>query len=120
MSTEPPMAETAPARTIGGCVSGICSMATREVLSELAAAYARQTGQRVAVESVGGVDAIRRVEEGEAFDFVVLAARAIDKLGAAGRIDPATRIDIARSGVASSCSLVKSEPGRSYRFQRER
>ena len=37
-------------------------------------------------ESVGGVDAAKRVQAGEAFDVVVLAADAIDKLIAAGHV----------------------------------
>ena len=59
-------------------------MATRQVLAELLAAYEQQTGQRAAIEAVGGVDAAKRVQAGEAFDVVVLASDAIDKLIAAG------------------------------------
>ncbi|MGX7002227.1 substrate-binding domain-containing protein [Caballeronia sp. KNU42] len=81
-------------------ITGISSMATRQVLAELAAAYERRSGQQVAIESVGGVAAARRVEEGELFDIVVLAADAIDRLAAAGRVDPGSRVDLARSGVA--------------------
>lgn len=82
------------------CLTGITSMATRHVLAELAASFERRTGQRVALESVGGVDAVRRIEAGDAFDFVVLAAQAIDRLAVSGRIDPRSRVDIARSPIA--------------------
>ncbi len=75
-------------------------MATRGLLVELALAYEKTAGRRIAVESVGGVDAVRRVEAGEPFDFVVLAADAIDKLAAAGHVDPASRTAVVRSGVA--------------------
>jgi molybdate transport system substrate-binding protein len=54
----------------------------------------------VAIESVGGVDAARRVMAGEAFDVVVLAADAIDKLEAAGRIVAGSKVDLVTSGVA--------------------
>ncbi len=81
-------------------ITGISSMATRQVLAELVAAYERRSGQQVAIESVGGVAAARRVEDGEPFDIVVLAADAIDRLAAAGRVDPDSRVDFARSGVA--------------------
>lgn len=81
-------------------ITGISSMATRQVLAELAAAYERRSGQQVAIESAGGVAAARRVEEGELLDIVVLAADAIDRLAAAGRVDPGSRVDLARSGVA--------------------
>jgi molybdate transport system substrate-binding protein len=84
----------------GEQISGISSMATRDVLAELADVYQRRSSRPVAIVSVGGVDAVRRVQDGEPFDFVVLASDAIDRLGAAGCIDPGSRIDLARSGVA--------------------
>ena len=75
-------------------------MATRQVLNDLARAYGQRSGQSVAIESVGGVDAARRVAAGEPFDFVVLAADAIDKLIASGQVIAGTRVDIVDSGVA--------------------
>lgn len=80
-------------------ITGISSMATRPLLAELGAAYAARAGVEVAIESVGGVDAARRVAAGEAFDVVVLASDAIDKLAAAGRT-AGPRIDLVTSGVA--------------------
>lgn len=77
----------------------VSSMATRELLAALTAQYARISGQPVTAEAAGGVDVARRVSAGEAVDVVVLAANAIDKLIAEGRITGA-RVDLARSGVA--------------------
>ena len=94
----------------GAPITGISSMATRRVLAELADAYARTTGQRVTIESIGGVDAARRVRDGEAFDFVVLAAHAIESLAAAGRVDPDSRVDVARSGVAIAVAAGARRP----------
>src|SRR6266550_1237548 len=84
----------------GNRLTGISSMAMRQVLAELAEAYERQSGQAVAIVSVGGVDAARRVYEGEAFDFVVLAADAMEQLAAGGRVHPWSTTGIARSAVA--------------------
>lgn len=78
----------------------ISSMATRQVLADLASLFQQGSGQRVSIESVGGVDAARRVQSGEAFDVVVLASEAIDRLIGAGRIVAGSRVDVARSGVA--------------------
>ena len=91
-------------------ITGISSMATRQVLAELVTAYERRSGRQVAIESVGGVAAVRRVEEGEPFDIVVLAADAIDRLAAAGRVDPDSRVDLARSGVAVAVASGASRP----------
>jgi molybdate transport system substrate-binding protein len=75
-------------------------MATRQVLADLAAAYERQTGRTVAIESVGGVHAAKRVQAGEPFDVVILASDAIDKLVAGGHAAAGSRVDLVRSGVA--------------------
>ena len=81
-------------------ITGISSMATRHVLAELAAAYGKRSGTRVAIESTGGVDARKRVEAGEEFDAVFLASDAIDGLIAGGRLAPGSRVDLVRSQIA--------------------
>ena len=78
----------------------ISSMATRQLLADLIAQFQLTSPQRVTAESVGGVDAARRVRSGEAFDVVVLAANAIDDLIEARRIVAASRVDLVKSGVA--------------------
>lgn len=78
----------------------ISSMATRQVLAELAAQWQSTTGAQVTIESVGGVDAAKRVQAGEAFDGVVLASDAIDKLAAGGHVLAGSRHDLVRSSVA--------------------
>lgn len=79
----------------------ISSMATKPLLADLVVLYRQQTpGVLVQVESVGGVDAARRVEAGEAFDGVVLASNAIDKLIASGHVLAGSRTDLVHSGVA--------------------
>jgi len=80
-------------------ITGISSMATRQVLAELARAFEQRSGCAVAIESVGGVDAARRVQAGEAFDVVVLASDAIDRLIASGQV-VGERVDLVRSPVA--------------------
>jgi len=86
----------------------ISSMATKHVLAELAARYRQASGQLVSIEAVGGVDAARRVQEGEAFDAVVLAANAIEQLTQAGRIVAGSRVDLVKSGV--SIAVPAGEP----------
>ena len=81
-------------------ITGISSMATRQLLAELSTEFTQQSGMPVHFESVGGVDAARRVQAGEAFDLVVLASDALEKLIAAGAVDGSTRRDLVHSGVA--------------------
>ena len=91
-------------------ITGISSMAMRHVLAELADAYKQRSRQRVVIVSVGGVEAARRVKDGEPFDFVVLAAEAIDQLASAGWVDPGSRTDLARSGVAIAVASGAQRP----------
>jgi len=78
----------------------ISSMATKAVLAELARAYEARTGERVFVESVGGVDAKKRVQKGELFDIVVLSSEGIDELLQEGLLVRGSKVDLVTSGVA--------------------
>lgn len=91
-------------------IKGISSMATRLVLAELVAAFQQRRGWRVAIESVGGVDAARRVQAGEAFDFVILASDAIDKLIASDQVRAGSKVDLVRSGVAVAVRAGAMQP----------
>jgi molybdate transport system substrate-binding protein len=64
----------------------------------------------VTIESVGGVDAAKRVQAGEAFDLVVLAADAIDKLVASGHVLAGSRADLVRSRVAIAVRAGAARP----------
>ncbi len=88
----------------------ISSKATQQLLADLVAQFQQQGGAPVTVESVGGVDAARRVRDGEAVDGVVLAAKAIDELMAAGRIHAGSRVDLVRSGVAIAVRSGAARP----------
>ena len=77
------------------------------MLDELGGGY---TAVPVRVESIGGVDVERRVEAGEAFDFVVLAAAAIERLAASGRVHPEGSVDLARSGMALAIRAGAQRP----------
>jgi molybdate transport system substrate-binding protein len=78
----------------------ISSMATREVLADLIARYQTSTSSTVMAEAGGGVDVARRVQQGESFDVVVLAATAIDQLITDGKLLAGSRVDLVKSGVA--------------------
>jgi molybdate transport system substrate-binding protein len=81
-------------------IIGISSMATRQILADLTASYQRATGQAVAIESVGGVDAAKRIRAGEPFDVVVLALDALEKLEADGSLIAGSIVAMAESPMA--------------------
>ncbi len=79
---------------------GISSMATKALLAQLCAAYSARASQTIEIESVGGVDAAKRVQAGEAFDVVLLASDAIERLIASGHVQSGSRVDWVQSPVA--------------------
>ncbi|HEY9107049.1 MAG TPA: substrate-binding domain-containing protein [Roseateles sp.] len=88
----------------------ISSMATRHLLVELAQAHAQTGAPAACIESVGGVDAARRVQDGEAFDAVVLASDAIARLDAADRLRPGSIRPLADSSVAIAVQRGAAQP----------
>jgi molybdate transport system substrate-binding protein len=91
-------------------IKGISSMATRQLLADLVADYKKIASADIAIQSVGGVDAAKRVQAGEAFDVVILASDAIDKLIAAGHVDPTSKVDLVNSGVAVAVRAGSTAP----------
>jgi molybdate transport system substrate-binding protein len=89
---------------------GISSMATKALLADLTQAYLAQTGVSVQIESVGGVDAAKRVQAGEAFDMVLLASDAIERLIASGHVQAGSRCDWVRSPVAVAVLVGAERP----------
>ncbi|MEG0938536.1 substrate-binding domain-containing protein [Comamonas sp.] len=96
---------------MSAALKGISSMATRQVLADLSEAWQAQGGEPVQIESVGGVDAAQRVQSGgEAFDVVFLASDAIDKLQAAGRVLPGSKVDLMLSSTAVAVPAAAQLP----------
>ncbi len=89
----------------------ISSMATKKLLADLTARYQPSHPDcLVRVESVGGVDAARRVRDGESFDAVALASDAIDQLMDSGHVVRGSRVDIVHSGVAAAVRAGAARP----------
>ena len=89
----------------------ISSMATKPLLADLVQMFKAHAPQyEVLVESVGGVDAAKRVQAGETFDCVVLASNAIDKLLADGKLVTGSRVDLVHSGVAVAVPAGAEQP----------
>jgi molybdate transport system substrate-binding protein len=78
----------------------LTSMASRELLRDLAARFEGATAQSVSVEAAGGVEVAKRIRGGEAADIVVLARNAIEGLAQEGSLIGTSITDIAKSGIA--------------------
>ena len=81
-------------------ITSISSMATRQILADLAESYEQRTGRQVVIQSMGGVEAARRVRAGEPADIVVLASKVMEQLEAEGHLVSGSRVGFARSGIA--------------------
>ena len=91
-------------------LTGISSMATRQILADLSGAYEQRTGCRIVFESMGGVNAARRIRAGNPADVVVLASNVMEQLEAEGHIIAGTRADLARSGIAMAVRAGAPRP----------
>jgi molybdate transport system substrate-binding protein len=88
----------------------LSSMATRRLLADLTTQFESTSPLRLSVESVGGVDAAKRVRAGEPFDIIVLANNVIDALIAEGHIVGGSRVDLVASPVAVAVRAGTSHP----------
>lgn len=90
-------------------LTGISSKATRKLLAELTSSLPAGL-PAVTVESVGGVDAEKRVAAGEAFDLVFLASGALKRLADACHVDAASVTPLVVSQVAVAVPASEGDP----------
>lgn len=88
----------------------ISSMATRELLASLAQRFMHRPRWHIQAQAAGGVDVARRVEAGEPFDVVVLAAAAIDTLIAHGYLRADSRTPLVDSGMGIAVRAGAARP----------
>jgi len=93
-------------------ITGISSMATRAVLTELAGAYEQRTGRPVSVRAMGGVHAAQRIRAGEVTDVVVLASNVMQQLEAEGHMVRKSTTPFAKSGIAMAVRSGGARPAR--------
>jgi molybdate transport system substrate-binding protein len=74
-------------------------MATRHILSDLARDYESQTGVRVEIRSMGGVEAAKLARANEVADIVVLASKVMASLETEGHLAKGETRDVARSEI---------------------
>ena len=77
----------------------LASNGVKAALEELAPAFERETGNKLVI-SFGLAAALKRqIESGEAFDVAILTSAGIEDLAKQGKVDGASRVSLARSGV---------------------
>lgn len=102
----PPAATCAQA----GELKVFASTATRTAVEQLGAAFEKATENRLAY-TVGAAAALKtQIDQGAAFDVVIITAPLIDALAAAGKVDPASRAVVARAGLGVSIRAGVAKP----------
>jgi molybdate transport system substrate-binding protein len=91
-------------------LTGISSMATRLILGELAQRFEAAKGVKVSIASMGGVDAAKRVREGDQTDIVILASGPMAKLEAEGHLVAGSVKGFTRSGMAIAVRKGAARP----------
>ena len=107
------------AGTVGAAdVTLMCPPPMRALLTDLIAAFERDSGLRVAIIRAPSKEIVARLEAGEQVDVVVLTAAAADGLIKAGKV--ARRVELARStiGVAVRHGAPKPDIGSADAFRR--
>ena len=69
------------------------------VLAKIGPDFERRSGRQLDITTDIAIRMVRRITAGEPFDVLVAAPAQIDELIRMGRIVPATRVDLARSGI---------------------
>ena len=88
----------------------LASNGVKAALEELAPAFERESGHKLNIQFGVAVPLKRQIEGGAAFDLAILTTAGIDDLAKQGKVDAATRTNIARSGVGIGIRAGASRP----------
>src|SRR6185436_7647952 len=73
--------------------------AMKAVVLELVPAFEKETGHKAVVDNDTAGGLARRIDGGEAFDLAVITPGVINALAGKGKVDGASRVNVARVGV---------------------
>jgi molybdate transport system substrate-binding protein len=88
----------------------LSSTAFKAVLEELGPKFEAATENKLILAVAGSAALKSQIDQGAAFDVAVLTPTLIDSLAAAGKIDPASRVTLARSGMGISLRAGAPKP----------
>jgi molybdate transport system substrate-binding protein len=91
-------------------VKVMASLAVKAAYLELVPAFERETGEKVETEWVGMAHLLKRMQGGELADAVIGSAALIETLVNDGRLDPASRVELAKCGVGAAVRAGGSKP----------
>lgn len=89
----------APGIVIAAEIKIFSTRAIATVLDKVGTQFEATTGHRLNVTTDIAIRMVRRIRDGEPFDFLVAAPEQMDALMREGKIIPQTRTDLTRSGI---------------------
>jgi molybdate transport system substrate-binding protein len=102
------LAASIPARAVD--VKVICSNALKTTLEELAPAFEKATGDKLAITFGATIPLKAGIEKGATFDLTMLGMEAIDDLVKDGKLAAATRTVLANSGAGMAVRKGAPKP----------
>lgn len=88
----------------------IASNAVKEAYRELLPAFEKASGHTIIVDWGATVDINKRIENGEAADLVVVSKAGIDMLVKDGKVEGASRADVAKSSIGIAVRIGAPKP----------
>ena len=93
-----------------GEIRVISSVGMKAVLEAIPPEFERTTGHTLALTFGTSVPLKRQIDAGETFDVVVLTPSLVEDLGKEGKVAPATKADIAKSGLGMAILKGAAKP----------
>jgi molybdate transport system substrate-binding protein len=88
----------------------LCTNGLKTVMLDLAPAFERTSGTKLAITWGSAAGLVKELEAGAAADLVILTAEAIDDLIKRGKVVAGSRVDLARSGIGIAVRKGASKP----------
>src|SRR6478736_5492242 len=88
----------------------LASNGVKAVIDELKPQAERAIGRPLTIEYDTSTVVKKRIEDGAAFDVAILTSDVVDDLAKAAKIDPGTRMEIARCGIGVGVRAGAAKP----------
>jgi molybdate transport system substrate-binding protein len=91
-------------------ITVLSTQATEQAYRELLPQFEQASGHKVTTTFTGTLDAKKRIAAGEHFDVLIMSSPDIDAFIKSGTLAPASRVDLAKSGVGVGVPAGKPKP----------
>jgi molybdate transport system substrate-binding protein len=88
----------------------LSSNAIKEAYLELVPQFEKATGHKVATTWAPTIGIMKRMQEGETFDLVIMSAEGIDRLTKDGKLVSGSRVDLVKSGIGIAVRQGAAKP----------